>query len=414
MINTIKKEKLLSGVLVLLRIIVGMLFIFSGFVKGVDPLGTTYKLTDYFNAFHVGFLSPAALVFSVILNLTEFVTGVALLLGVFKHFFIWIALLFMAVFTPLTLILAIYNPVTDCGCFGDAVIMTNWQTFFKNIVISAIIIFLFIFSKKVETSVSLKKQYAIILVSVTAFLGLSVYSYRHLPIVDFRPYRTGTYLPDGMKIPEGALADSFRITMVYRKNNIEKEFAFKDIPWQDTAWKWVETKNVLVRHGYQTKIHDFSFSNAYGEDITNIILHDTSFIFLAIAYDLEKASVEGIEKLRNIYSYCAEHNHRFYFATSSTGETAISLRDSLLLPYEFCNADGIMLKTVIRSNPGLVLIKDGTILDKWHYNDFPEVEKHPTLLALVGNEALNNQELIEVALFFSLLLGLIFQIRFIH
>ncbi|MCG8308926.1 MAG: DoxX family protein [Cytophagales bacterium] len=381
-----------SSIITICRILVGLVFVFSGFVKGVDPLGTAYKITDYSEAFHIGFPDALALVFSVFLNMSEFVLGIALVLGVFPKFFISMALLYMSLFTPLTLVLAIDNPVTDCGCFGDAIVMTNWQTFYKNVVITAITLLVFLYRGKSTGLIHRQIQCAVIFVSISVFLSLSVYTYRHLPILDFRPYKVGTYIPDGMKIPDGVPLDSFEIVLTYEKNGLFEEFSPDNIPWQDTAWKWVETKSRLIEQGYHPPIHDFSFLDPQGADVTEAILQDTSFVFLAIAHKLDKASKEGLNKLKKLYRYCKQQHLPFYFATASPSAQIKEYSDALSLPYEFCSADDIMLKTVVRANPGLVLIRHGTIVGKWHHNDFPEVEDLPAIYADADSSTENHPE----------------------
>ena len=306
--------------------------------------------------------------------MSEFILGIALVFGAFTNFFVWMALIYMSFFTPLTFVLAINNPVTDCGCFGDAVVMTNWQTFFKNIAIVAIIVPVFIYRKKIQTPFSLKGQWGIILISIASFLFLSVYTYRHLPIIDFRPYKTGTYIPDGIRIPEGMPVDSFSYTLFYQKGETVKEFALENLP-ADTAWKWVKTKTKLVKKGYHPPIHDFSFTDQQEDNVTDSILTDTSYVFLAVSNKLIKASTDGLNALKLIYEYSRKHNYKFYLATSSTSDEISRYQDELSLHFPFYTADDIMLKTVIRANPGLVLIKNGTIIKKWHYNDFPCVEE---------------------------------------
>ncbi len=367
-------KSLWNILLLTFRIILGLVFVFSGFVKGIDPLGTAYKLTDYFNAFHIGFLSPLALAFSIILNMSEFVLGVALMLGIFPRFFTYMAIVYMAIFTPITFVLAIYNPVTDCGCFGDAIVMTNWQTFFKNVILVALLVPLFIFRKNIRPILWLNGQWTALFISVLIFLTLSWYNYQHLPMIDFRPYKVGNYIPDGMHVPEGMPVDSFSYSIVYQKEEIIREFNLDEIP-TDTAWKWVETKSELVRKGYHPPIHDFSFTSKHGNDVTDSILYDTSYVFLAISHRIEKAARKGLEELKNIYEYSKNKGFAFYLATASTSDLINTYKEEMALPFSFYTADDIMLKTVVRSNPGLVLIKNGTIIDKWHYNDLPTVEE---------------------------------------
>ncbi len=361
--------------LICCRIIIGLVFVLSGFVKGIDPLGTTYKLTDYFNAFNMGFLEPLALAFSILLNMSEFLLGVGLLLGVFQRFFIWMASVYMLAFTPLTFVLAIYNPVTDCGCFGDAIVMTNWQTFFKNLVIVAILIPVFLNRNKLTSSLSLKKQWLITGVAISGFLFISAQTYHYLPYIDFRPYKVGTYIPDAMTIPEGMPTDSFAYTLVYKKCDEIKEFALDEVTALDSTWQWIETKSKLVRKGYHPPIHDFSFTSKQGNNITDSILYDSSYVFLAISHKLNKANTKGLEKLKSNYHFSRQNNYNFYLATASTNEEIDFYTTEYQLPFNFYTADDIMLKTVVRSNPGLVLIKDGKIIKKWHHNDFPDKEE---------------------------------------
>ena len=362
------------------RILIVLVFVFSGFVKGIDPLGTTYKLTDYFNAFNMGFLEPLSLAFSILLNMSEFLLGIGLLFGVFQRFFIWIASVYMLVFTPLTFVLAIYNPVTDCGCFGDAIVMTNWQTFLKNLVIVAILLPVFLNRNKLISSLSIKRQWVITGIAITGFLFISAQTYHHLPYIDFRPYKTGTYIPDAMTIPEGMPTDSFAYSLIYQKDGKLKEFALDEITALDSTWQWVETKSKLVRKGYHPSIHDFSFTNNNGENITDSILYDSSYLFLAISHKLQKAQIDGLEKLKSNYDFARQNGYRFYFATASTSDEITFYTSEYQLPFNFYTADNIMLKTVVRSNPGLVLIKNGTIIKKWHYNDLPSEDELQQLI----------------------------------
>ncbi|NBC83998.1 MAG: DoxX family membrane protein [Bacteroidetes bacterium] len=357
------------------RIVVGLVFVFSGFVKGIDPLGTTYKLTDYFNAFNMGFLEPFSLAFSILLNMSEFLLGIGMLLGVFQRFFISMASVYMLIFTPLTFVLAIYNPVTDCGCFGDAIEMTNWQTFFKNLVIVAILIPVFLNRNNIVSSLSAKKQWLITAVAVTGFLFISVQTYHHLPYIDFRPYKEGTYIPDGMTIPEGMPTDSFAYSLVYKRGDELKEIALDEVTTLDSTWQWIETKSKLIRRGYHPPIHDFSFTSKHGENITDSILYDTSYVFLAISHKLNKANTKGLENLKSNYNFSRNNNYKFYLGTASTNEEIDFYTSEYQLPFNFYTADNIMLKTVVRANPGLVLIKNGTIIKKWHHNDLPENEE---------------------------------------
>lgn len=363
------------------QIILGLTFMFSGFVKGIDPLGTAYKLGDYFHAFHMEFLEPLALTFSVLLNTSEFVLGASLVLGLIPGLFAKIAFGYMCIFTPLALALAVYDPVTDCGCFGDAIVMTNWQTFIKNIVILALSVYLVVNRRSLYKIHKLQRTWFIVTALIVLFLGFSIYEYRHLPLIDFRPYKVGVNIPEAMETPPGMPVDSFQTILVYEKEGVLKEFTIDKIPWQDDTWNWVETKSVLVKEGYHPPIHDFAFTNIDGDDITDSLLSDQSYSLLAIAYKLDKASRKGLDKLSDIYDYAQANNLNFYLATATTAEDIAKYRDSLGYAFPYYFADEIMLKTVARSNPGLVLLKSGTILGKWHFNDYPSTAELSEIIA---------------------------------
>lgn len=286
------------------RIFVGAVFIFSGFVKGVDPLGTVYKINDYLFAIGITIPDSLSLILSYGLNGFEFLLGFALILNIFPVFFTWMAFLFMLFSIPLTLVLAIYNPVTDCGCFGDAIILSNWETFYKNVILSVFVIVLFLFITQLNSRLSINKQAVLISLSALGFLMLMHMCDKQLPMIDFRPYKIGTYIPDGMIIPENAPEDSFRTILVYKNGAETKNFMPENVPWQDTTWKWIETKTELIRPGYHPPIHDFSFTDLSGQEITDDLIYDSSPVFLAISYHLGKADKQGLQKLIPEYEFC--------------------------------------------------------------------------------------------------------------
>jgi uncharacterized membrane protein YphA (DoxX/SURF4 family) len=206
----------------LCRIIVGIVFIYSGFVKGIDPLGSDYKFTDYFNAFGMGWMNATTLFFSFALSLVEFLIGIALLFNLWVSRMTWGSLLFMAFFTPLTLVLALTNPVSDCGCFGDAMILTNWQTFWKNIILLLLAIMIFMYRKEYKSSLPLVGQFSFLALAGAGMLCLSVYCYRHLPVLDFRPYAVGKNITEGMRLPEGAEPDQYEVTLSTKTSKPER------------------------------------------------------------------------------------------------------------------------------------------------------------------------------------------------
>lgn len=357
------------------RLIVGIVFVFSGFVKTIDPLGSAYKFGDYFSAFGIGFLEPLALPLSILLSSVEIIMGIALLFAYRMRFFSWLTIIFMSFFTVLTLILALFNPVSDCGCFGDALILTNWQTFWKNIVIMIFVII--VFTKRTEYRVISRASTEWIVMSLIFgfFIAFSLYSYFHLPLVDFRPYSVGSDIAHKMIVPPDAPADVYetRLTYINKASGKKEIFSLENFPSDTSAYEFSDAESILISKGYEPPIHDFYISNMSGTDITDIILNDPGFSLLLISHDLSKANKKAMLEAEKYANFAKVfENIRFYAITASSASTIDRLSSDLDLDYEFYQADEITLKTIIRANPGLVLIKNGIILGKWHFNDFPE------------------------------------------
>src|SRR6056297_77316 len=358
----------------IIRILVAIVFLFSGFVKGIDPLGSTYKFSDYFTAFGLEFLDPLALPLAILLSTLEFVLGAAMLFNSRMRIASWLALIFMAFFTPLTLYLALENPVQDCGCFGDAIIMTNWETFWKNVIITLLVVFVFIRRNKFQPSFNKKQQWLAVGLSAAAMVSVSFYCYTHLPIIDFRPYNVETYIPEKMKIPEDAPQPEFKTILIYKKNGKIKEFTMDNLPY--STWQWVSTKNIKVKEGYVPPIHDFTITTREGTDITDLVLEENKFVFLLIAYDLKKTDRSDMDQINDLASYCkTRENCSFICLTSSLDHAIEKFKNETGANFSFYMTDEITLKTIIRSNPGLMLMKKGTILDKWHHNTIPEINE---------------------------------------
>jgi uncharacterized membrane protein YphA (DoxX/SURF4 family) len=354
------------------RILVGVIFIFSGFVKDIDPMGSTYKFIDYFEAFHLSFLNFIALPLAILLSTGELVIGINLLLGIRVRLTSYALLVFMSFFSILTLFLAIYNPVSDCGCFGDAIILTNWQTFWKNIIILVPTFIVFFSRNKFVPFYLANIEWRMTFIFILSGILIAVYCYRNLPLLDFRPYKIGANIPENMIIPDNAPADEYKTILVYEKNGIRKEFNTENFPWRDTTWKWVETSQILIKKGYEPPIHDFTIITADGYDITDIVISDPDYSFLLIADDLTKSNIKAFKKVNKIAEACHDNNNcSFYCLTSSTDEEISTFMDKVKINFEFYLTDEITLKTIIRSNPGLLLIREGNIMGKWHYNNLP-------------------------------------------
>ena len=362
----------------LCRIIVGIVFIYSGFVKGIDPLGSDYKFTDYFNAFGMGWMNATTLFFSFALSLVEFLIGIALLFNLWVSRMAWGSLLFMAFFTPLTLVLALTNPVSDCGCFGDAMILTNWQTFWKNIILLLLAIMIFMYRKEYKSSLPLVGQFSFLALAGAGMLCLSVYCYRHLPVLDFRPYAVGKNITEGMRLPEGAEPDQYEVTLKYKNKQTGEvqSFTEENYPWQDTLnWEYESSSERLVKKGYITPIHDLVIEHPTLGNITEEILEDDNHTILAVAYNLTQSDVQYQPAINRLAEYAQEKGIRFYGLTSSSERDIETYKKRYHVPYEFCTADEIQLKTMIRSNPGVIILREGTILDKWAGKDVPDVKE---------------------------------------
>jgi hypothetical protein len=356
-------------------ILVGLLFIFSGFVKGIDLMGSTYKFTDYFVAFGFPALESFSLPLAFILSASEFVIGSALIFRVRMVIFSWLSLVFMGFFTLLTFYIALKNPVSDCGCFGDALVISNWATFWKNLVLILLVINVFIFRKKFRKFFPEPALEWFLVGGMLLFFSLiSAYSFKHLPILDFRPYHVGANIPDKMNIPVNAPVDEYEVKLLYEKEGKTEEFSIENLP--DSTWNWVETKSILIKKGYEPSIKNFIIETIFErDDVTDLILSNEGLSFLLISYDLNKANTENQEKINKLADYARHYHHQFYCMTASPEMTINEFIKKNNVNYEFFNTDEITLKTIIRSNPGLVLLNRGTIIAKWHNNDIPEVSE---------------------------------------
>lgn len=357
----------------LCRFALAGVFIFSGFVKAVDPLGSEYKIQDYLDAFGMGTWFPTffPLLAGIVLSAVEFSVGVFLLFGIRKTVATWLALVLMICMTPLTLYLALADPVSDCGCFGDAWVLTNWQTFWKNVVLLIAVISVFRWKHLIIRFISVKMQWLVSLYTLLFVFALSFYCLDHLPILDFRPYKIGENIPESMIVPAGAKPTVYESVFVLEKNGIKKEFSLENYP--DSTWKFIEARNLVKEKGYEPPIHDFAMTSLEtGEDITDRVLTDKNYTFLLVAHRIEEADDSNIDLINEIYDYAVEHGYGFYCLTSSPDDQIEQWKDKTGAEYQFCLMDDITLKTMVRSNPGMMLIKEGTILNKWSDSDLPD------------------------------------------
>lgn len=405
-----KQKIVLEKIIVeLSRVIVGATFAFSGFVKAVDPLGFTYKMQDYLISLNLEGLFSIALPLAIIMVVAEFVLGVFLLLGINSKVTTRLIGLFMVFFTPLTFWIALTNPVADCGCFGDALVISNWVSFYKNIILFAGIAFLVIKWKKITPLFSAKKAIIASFFIILYGLLFSLHNTYNLPIIDFRPYKIGANIPDQMFVDPDK-ADIYETIFIYSKDGVEKEFSESDYPWNDSSWIFIDMETRLVKEGIKPAIEDFAIESLYldesgewsvGGDITDLILSDTTYTFIMVSYSLEKMSERYLPRFNDIVNYADEKGYPFYLLTASSTNSVKEWEAKHNTGVQFCHADERTLKTMIRANPGLMLIKEGTVINKWDDSKVPSPEN---LLIKKPDQGKGTELLISIILFFVPLL----------
>ena len=398
------------------RFLLGATFVFSGFVKAIDPIGTQYKLQDYISAVGMGGIVPdiVTLLASVALSALEFSLGVFVLFAIRRHLVSKILVAFMAVMTLITVWIALFNPVKDCGCFGEALRLTNVQTLLKNIVLLAASVVVAWRPLRMYRFLSRSTQWIAINYTILFVLLLSAHCLYHLPLIDFRPYHIGMNIKKGMEIPAGAPQPEFETTFILQKNGVKKEFTLDNYP--DSSWQFVDSKTVQTKEGYVPPIHDFSIQKADGDDITDSVLTAKGYIFLLVSPHLEQADDSNFGDIDLLYEYCQERKIPFYCLTASTKKDIDHWADITGAEYPFCFTDETTLKTIIRSNPGLLLLKDGTIIRKWSHNDLPSSSSLNAPLSKLSIGAMPSTSLGEtimkvVLLFFIPLILLVFADR---
>ena len=357
----------------LCRFVLGATFVFSGFVKAVDPMGFYYKVEDYLEAFGLVEWVPSILIlfFCIGLSAVEFCVGVFLCFGIRRRVATPVAFLLMLVMTPLTLYLALFNPVSDCGCFGDAWVLTNWQTFGKNVLLLLAAWVVFKRPKRIWRFVSPKLEWMVSMYSFLFIFVFSFYCLANLPVLDFRPYKIGTNLFEATQIPPDAKPTVSEERYVYEKDGERREFTGDAMP--DSTWTFIEYRSVVVEQGYVPPIQNFYMLDPEtDEDKACEVLSDTNYVFLLVVNRVEEADDGNIDLINEIYDYSVEHGYAFYALTSSALDEIEMWCDRTGAEYPFYGGGDTEYKTIIRSNPGLLLLKDGVILNKWSDNQLPD------------------------------------------
>ena len=355
------------------RVFVGILFIISGFVKLNDPVGFSFKLQEYFapDVLNIEFLSPFALGLAIILVIVELVLGVALIIGYYKRLTMWLLLLMIIFFTFLTFYSAYFNKVTDCGCFGDALSLTPWQSFTKDVILLIMIVFLFINIKHIKPFFSNFSRSIIIFATFIACLSFGYYVLMHLPAIDFRAYKEGVNISEGMTIPEGAPEAVFDYNWKFNINGEEKIITTQgEYPTSEGEFIGVETE--VVEEGYVPPIHDFTIEKD-GENFTEKFLNTPDLIVI-IAYDLNKTEWNGWPVIKELTNDALKKGYSVIGLTASGDASVNDLKEKQNINFDFYFTDATTLKTIVRSNPGIVKLHNGTIIQKRHWNDADEIE----------------------------------------
>ena len=383
------KDRLINIVLIIARILFGVTFVFSGFVKAVDPVGFAYKIEDYLISFQLLEFIPLALAFAVGLILLEFLLGVFILLGLYRKITTTLVLLFMLVMTPMTLYIALANPVEDCGCFGDALVISNWATFYKNIVLLSFTIVIVVYRNRIKPLFSGKSKHFVLGFVFLFSLLFCLYNILYLPIMDFRPYKVGVNIPEQME-DDLSNGDVYENIYIYKKDGVEEEFTEDNFPWEDSTYTFVDYTSKLIKEGEKPLIDEFHII-AYSQDdsgafitsgdITDDVL-DKPIILFVVSLSLNKSSEKAMKQIVVLADHVANQNINLIIATSSDIKVVEEWHKKWDSPnVSYAQMDELTLKTIVRSNPGLLLLNKGTIQNKWSSRNLPSVSKLDTIIA---------------------------------
>ena len=365
-------KKIDKTVLSISRILLGILFIYSGFVKGVDPLGTQFKIEDYFYAYHMEWAVPLALVLSVILNALEFSIGALLILRIKTKWVVIVAFLTMIAFTITTLFDALYSPVPDCGCFGDALIITNWQTFYKNLVINAFILIVIIRRSDFKEYTSKFVEYSGLAAVLLGFGMFEVYNINNLPVVDFRPWKLNNRL-----VPEHPKPVKYYLTYKNTKTGEEREYLSKELPWQDSLfmaeWKWASSREIDPNIA---EMNTFPMLDNEGNDVSKALVSDTNYTFLFVIYNIDKVPLNTIKIINKFYVDATSKAYNTVLLNSDLPTEFKEFQEkNNLVDIPVFNSDDTALKAAVRSNPGLIVVRSGRVIAKYHHSDFPTFDE---------------------------------------
>ncbi|KGL55287.1 DoxX family protein [Porphyromonas sp. COT-052 OH4946] len=352
------------------RIILGLTFIVSGLLKAIDPQGGAIKIGEYFTVFSWPKSEGLSLTLSILLCCSEFILGVFLLMGIYRRMAARFIFIFMAVMTPLTLYLAIFNPVADCGCFGEAFLLTNWHTFLKNVVLFVAAAFLLKKPRRIQTLYSANGRWLPAILAVAGIVIFTIANQIHLPMVDFRPFKVGKSLRELTQVPAGAPEDEYEYVFVYEKNGKRQDFDMNHLP--DDSWTYVDRHEKLIKKGYTPPVTDFLLLRG-GEDVTSEIVNKKGITLLLLSPNWEKASDDKMDNIAEMYDYARAHGWDFYGVSASGSDDISTWRYNTGADYPMLFLDAVTVKTITRGNPSLVILQDGIIKGKISDANFPGV-----------------------------------------
>ncbi|WP_431122803.1 BT_3928 family protein [Flagellimonas flava] len=355
------------------RIVVGVLFIISGLIKLNDPVGFSFKLEEYFSqgVLDLPFLMPLALAISIFVVIVEVLLGILLLIGFKPKFTVWSLLLMIVFFTFLTFYSAYFNKVTDCGCFGDAIKLTPWESFTKDIILLGLILILFVGRKFIRPLFNTKVNWILGGVSLIACALFANHVLNHLPSVDFRPYKIGANIQEGMSVPEDAPKPLYEYAWRFKVNG-EDKIVVTNGEYPSVDGEFVDVETTEIQKGYEPPIHDFTIEQQ-GTDFAAELLEEDKLV-MVIAYDLAKSNTDYFEKVAEVTGEAISNGYKVIGMSASSDAQTKALKSKFGLNFDFYFTDETTLKTIVRSNPAILVLNRGTILQKVHYNDFDELE----------------------------------------
>ncbi len=362
------QKSFLATLLPVLRILLGLIFLFSSVVKGIDPVGTAYRVEDYLLVYGWISLVPYAMWIAFLVIFSEFLIGIGFLFKIFIRTTSSAMLLMLLFFLVVTWLDARFNMVTDCGCFGDAVKLTNWQTFYKNVVLLFLnLIFLWGTRKRKTEKKSFWTQILTLIVLGTGFFGFMFYNLNHLPVIDFRNWKTGRDMST-----DTTLKAKTYVTYQNKETGKKQEFLFPDYPWKDSTWmaRWVFVSQRTVASPADKK-YNLIIQDSLGNDRTKALVENPGFQFILVSYDMNRAAPAGLEKAAAMSEFLNKKGISMVLVTATDLKMVRNIEKQYGLRIPVFQADETDLKAVIRSNPGLLLLQHGVILKKWHYHDFP-------------------------------------------